>query len=132
MEFLVLIIVSILVLLLIMRYALRSRSNNPLKSTANISTLSLLTVICMIFGKYGANTGLPCWIYYTTPMLLTVFFPLIYFRMNKSESIKYLLLTFISAPLIHIIFSFFFGWKNYMPFISIPSIWEILKWRISN
>ena len=79
----------------------------------------------MIIGKYGANINLNWWIYYSIPLLLTVFVPTIYFKMNKLEITKYLVLTFLSAPVIHVLFSFFFGWKNYMPFIKIPSIWEI-------
>ena len=75
----------------------------------------------MLLGKYGANWGLPWWIYYTIPMLLTIFVPILYFKMNKKETITYLVLTFVSAPIIHIIFSLF-GWNNFMPFIKIPSL----------
>ena len=83
----------------------------------------------MILGKYGANWELPWWIYYPIPMLLTLFFPTIYFKMGKKETIRYLALTFISAPLVHIVFSLL-GWKNYMPFITVPSIRELISFII--
>lgn len=79
----------------------------------------------MVLGKYGANSGFSWWIYYSIPVLLTIFVPTLYFKMNKTETTRYLFLAFISAPLIHVVFSFFLGWKNYMPFIKIPSVWEI-------
>ena len=47
-------------------------------------------------------------------------------EMVKNETITYILLTFISAPIIHILFSLF-GWKNYMLFINFPSIFEIIN-----
>ena len=124
-EFISLTIVSIIVVLLIVHYVLNSREPNPISSLGNIFLLVLLETICMVLGKYGANLGLSWWIYYSIPLLLTVFVPTLYFKMNKTETIRYLFLAFISAPLIHAVFSFFLGWKNYMPFIKIPSVWEI-------
>jgi hypothetical protein len=121
MEFIVLTLVSILVVIVVVRYSLRLRKYNPVSSFFNIMLLVLLEIICMLLGKYGANWGLPWWIYYTIPMLLTIFVPILYFKMNKKETITYLVLTFVSAPIIHIIFSLF-GWNNFMPFIKIPSL----------
>jgi len=37
----------------------------------------------------------------------------------------YLVMAFLSSPLIHVVFSFFLGWKEYMPFINIPAMWEL-------
>ena len=125
MEFITLTIVSIVTIILIVRFVLKTREHNPLLKFKNIFLLVFLEITCMIIGKYGANINLYWWIYYSIPLLLTVFVPTIYFKMNRSEVTKYLSLTFLSAPIIHILFSFFFGWKNYMPFIKIPSIWEI-------
>lgn len=126
MEFVIQTIVSIVVVIFIVRYSLKSREINPMKDYRNILLFIVLEIICMLLGKYGENWGLPWWIYYTVPMILTIFFPIIYFRMQPKEILTYFILAFISAPLIHIIFSFFIGWKNYMPFIHIPSIWEII------
>ena len=93
-----------------------------------ILVLGLLVVVGgMVFAKVGQNTGWPWWIYYTVPMLLTVFLPPVYFKMRRRELPEYLILSFLSAPAIHLTFSFLVGWKNYMPFIEIPSLWEMLQ-----
>ena len=39
----------------------------------------------------------------------------------------YVLLSFLSAPLIHVAFAFFLGWNEYMPFLPVPSLAEILS-----
>ena len=47
-------------------------------------------------------------------------------NMNIKESLSYLMLTTLAAPVLHVLFSFFIGWKNYLPFIPVPSIWELI------
>lgn len=126
MEFITLTIVSIIALIFIVRFSLSSRKPNPINNVKIIGILLILVVFCMLLGKYGANWGFPWWIYYTIPMLIIIFFPTIYFKMKKMETVKYLVITFVSGPLIHIIFSLL-GWKNYMPFIKIPSIMELIQ-----
>lgn len=94
--------------------------------TSKIKKIILLSVICvvagMLFGKYGANWGLPWWFYYPVPMLVNVLLPPVVLKMKNREIIIYLLLSFMSAPLVHAFFSFFFNWPEYMPFWKIPSI----------
>ncbi len=86
-----------------------------------IYVLSLLVVVIgMLFGKYGAQWGLPWWVYYPIPMLMTVLLPPIVLKMNTKQTILYLVLSFLSAPLIHTLFSFFLGWQEYMPFWDVP------------
>ncbi len=80
----------------------------------------------MLFAKVGQNTGWPWWVYYTVPMLLTVLLPPLYFRMSRREVPEYLVLSFLSAPIIHLLFSFFVGWKDYMPFVEVSSLWELI------
>ena len=126
MEFITLTIVSILALIFIVRFSLSSRKPNPINNVKIIGILLILVVFCMLLGKYGATWGFPWWIYYPIPMLIIIFFPMIYFKMKNKETVKYLVITFVSGPLIHIIFSLL-GWKNYMPFIKIPSIWELFN-----
>ncbi len=126
MEFITLTIVSSIVLIFIVRFSLSSRKPNPIYNVKIIGILLILVVFCMLLGKYGATWGFPWWIYYPIPMLIIIFFPTIYFKMKKMETVKYLVLTFVSGPLIHIIFSLL-GWKNYMPFIKIPSIMELIQ-----
>ena len=94
--------------------------SNKIKS---IFLLSLLVVVIgMLFGKYGAQMGLKWWIYYPVPMLMTVLLPPIILKMNSRKTILYLILSFLSAPVIHVLFSFFLGWTEYMPFWEIPYI----------
>lgn len=82
--------------------------------------LSLIVVVGgMLFGRYGAQWGLPWWIYYPVPMLANVVLPPVALKMDFRKTVLYLLLSFLSAPLIHIGFSLFLGWTEYMPF------WEL-------
>jgi hypothetical protein len=45
--------------------------------------------------------------------------------MNLRKTALYLFLSFLSAPIIHALFSFFLGWSEYMPFWDIPFIGEM-------
>lgn len=92
-----------------------------------IIVLSVVVVIGgMLFGKYGATWGQPWWIYYPVPMLANVLLPPLVLKMNRNKTIQYLVLSFLSAPLIHAFFCFFFNWTEYMPFWKIPYIKTLL------
>lgn len=91
-----------------------------------LTVTGIVVVGGMTFAKYGNNFGLPWWIYYTLPALLTLLLPPLAFRMKGREIGQYLVLAFLSSPFIHFVFSFLLGWKEYMPFIPVPSIWELL------
>ena len=120
------VLVSYFVFGLLVLFVLRRRNNESLRRP--ILLLGLVVVVCgMTFAKVGQNLGWPWWIYYTVPMLLTVFLPPVYFRMGRREVPEYLFLSFLSAPTIHLAFSFLIGWKNYMPFVEVPSIWELIR-----
>jgi hypothetical protein len=93
------------------------------KKFGKIFLLSVAVVIGgMLFGKYGQNFGLPWWVYYPVPMLANVLLPPIVLQMSRKQTALYLVLSFLSAPLIHVFFSFFFNWTEYMPFWKIPYI----------
>ena len=89
-------------------------------------SIFFLSIVCVVFGmllgKFGANAGLKWWIYYPVPLLINVFLPPLVLKMNLKKTISYLLLSFLSAPFIHVFFSFFFNWKEYLPFWNIPYI----------
>ncbi|SFQ35601.1 hypothetical protein [Hymenobacter arizonensis] len=88
-----------------------------------IGLLALVVVVFgMVFGKHGATAGLPWWVYYPMPMLLTVLLPPLVLRLNRRTTAAYLALSFLSAPVIHVLFSFFLGWTEYMPFWKIPAL----------
>jgi hypothetical protein len=96
------------------------------KSKSKIFFLSIIVVVFgMLFGKYGVAWSLPWWIYYTIPMLLTVILPPLYMKLNARKTVLYITLNFLSAPFIHACFSFFPGWKEYMPFWEIPFIGDL-------
>jgi hypothetical protein len=124
-RFIVFIIVSLLVFILLLRFVLRKRQQAP--SSPRIYAVAFAVVVLgMMFAKYGNLGGLPWTIYYTVPALLTLLLPPIVFHFNRDELWRYLVLAFLSSPVIHIIFSFFFGWHEYLPFIYIPSLWSLL------
>ena len=89
-------------------------------------SIFFLSILCVVFGmllgKFGANGGLKWWIYYPVPMLINVILPPIFLKFNFRKTIAYLLLSFLSAPFVHVFFSFFFNWKEYLPFWNIPYI----------
>ncbi|MEO6668998.1 MAG: hypothetical protein ABIN36_05955 [Ferruginibacter sp.] len=120
-HFPVMIVASIAIFLLIIRIVLPPGQFKVKRK--QIFLLSLIVVVLgMLFGKYGATYGLPWWIYYPVPMLMTVLLPPLYLNLKKKRTIIYLILSFLSAPFIHIVFSFFLGWTEYMPFWEIPFI----------
>jgi hypothetical protein len=120
-HFSIMILVSLFIFFLVIRIVLPKKKF--IEKRKQIILLALFVVVGgMLFGKYGAMYGLPWWIYYPVPMLMTVFLPPFVLKLNTRNTIIYLVLSFLSAPLIHVFFSFFFGWKEYMPFWQIPFI----------
>lgn len=116
---------SLLMFVAVLRLAIRSRPRTPWRA---VVALALVVVVGgMVFAKWGQNTGLPWFVYYTIPALLTVFAPPLVLRMTRRELIPYLLMATLMAPAIHIFFSLAFGWHDYMPFIRVPSIADL--WR---
>ena len=120
-HFPIMILVSFILFFVVLRIVLgRQKFINKKNS---IIFLSLIVVIGgMLFGKYGANMGLKWWIYYPVPMLMNVLLPPAILKMNSKKTILYLVLSILSAPVIHILFSFFLGWTEYIPFWRIPYI----------
>lgn len=124
-RFPVFIAASYVVFAAVLYWVLRKRERTGL--LPRVLVIGLLVIVGgMVFAKVGQNAGWPWWIYYTVPMLLTVLLPPLYFSMNRRETPEYLVLSFLSAPAIHLLFSFFVGWKDYMPFVEIPSLWELI------
>jgi hypothetical protein len=123
-HFPVMILASLAIFLLIIRAVL---SGNDFKvKQKQVILLALLTVVMgMLIGKYGAMYGLPWWIYYPVPMLMTVLLPPLVLKFNKMKTVVYLLLSFLSAPFIHAMFSFFLGWNEFMPFWEIPYMGDL-------
>lgn len=123
-HFPMMILASIFIFFAVIRMVLSKE--DFIKKHKVIFILSLIVVVLgMLFGKYGATYGLPWWIYYPVPMLLIVFLPPFVLKLNGRKTILYLILSFLSAPFIHFMFSFFLGWGEYMPFWEIPFIGDL-------
>lgn len=125
MEFSSLTIVSVIVIILMVRFSLRQRYPNPTKQVIVLLVLSSLAVVCLAWERYTTGLGLPWWIYYPVPLLLTLLFPIFWFRMKRSEALTYFSLTIVAAPVSHVLYSLL-GWKKFMPFIQVPSLLEML------
>lgn len=92
-------------------------------NAGKIAILSLVVVVVgMTLGKYGAMAGLPWWVYYPVPMMMTVIAPPVVLKFNTQRTVGYLILSFLSAPIIHACFSLLLGWTEYMPFLKIPAL----------
>ncbi len=123
-HFLVMIIASLILFFLVIRIVIGKKEFSM--KINSIFFLSILVVIVgMLFGKYGAQTGLKWWIYYPLPLLMNVLLPPIVLKMKLIKTVFYLFLSFLSAPIIHAFFSFFIGWNEYMPFWNIPFIGDM-------
>lgn len=124
-RFFVMILASLVVFVGVIRLVLRRRAGRfPLTM---VLVLGVIVVVGgMLYGYHGARAGWPWWVFYPPPMLLNVFAPPIVLKMRGRETALYLLLSFLSAPFIHAAFAFFLGWNEYMPFIPVPSLAELL------
>jgi hypothetical protein len=124
-RFPVMILASLVEFVVLLRLVLgRSAFRDRIKAVVAVS--AIVVVGGMLFGKYGATLGLPWWIYYPVPALVTILMPPLVFRMGAKRTVVYLVLALLSAPLIHVLFAFFLGWNEYMPFIPIPSLASLL------
>lgn len=125
-HFVVFIIVSVIAFLGILAWTLRGRAVKPAGS--RIAAVALVVVVAgMLFARFGAMAGLPWHVYYGAPALVTLLLPPLAFRMRRDEWLWYLGLAFLASPAIHLVFSFFFGWHEYLPFWHIPSLWSLAQ-----
>ena len=121
-HFFVFILVSLIVFVAILRWVVRARPVTP--SFAITGGIAFIVVVVgMCFAKFGANAGLTWHVYYGVPAVTTLVLPPLAFRMQRGELVWYLVLSFASSPVIHVFFSLFIGWPEYMPFWRIPSLW---------
>jgi len=125
-RFSIFVLVSLVAFIEILHFVTRSRTQRPQMTTV-ISVAAVVVVGGMIFAKFGNNAGLPWWIYYTAPALTTLLLPPAVFKFSAKELTQYLVLAFLSSPAIHVIFSLFFDWHEYMPFIPVPSLRSLLS-----
>jgi hypothetical protein len=110
-------------------WIVRRRSERP--SLKSLLTLAVIVVPCgMLFARYShlVFRNLSWVVYYGVPALTTFLLPPLWLRMSRREIVLYVPLALLMAPVIHIVFSLFVGWHDYMPFpVYIPSIAELLR-----
>ena len=83
---------------------------------------AVISVVGILFGKYGATLGLPWQIYYPVPALATLVLPPLAFRFTLQRAFVYVALALAAAPLIHAAFFYGLGWDEYMPFLHLPRL----------
>lgn len=92
-----------------------------------INIIGMLTVYgSFLITHYGNFLKLPGFLYYVLPLLLTVFLPPLSLKLKSDQTLKYLAFSILAVPLIHLFFSFFFGWGEFLPFLKVPSLWNII------
>ena len=124
-RFAVFVLVSFILFLAVLRWVLRNRDSRHWLRL--IALASVVVVGGMAFARWGQHSGMQWWIYYTVPALATFLLPPAVLRMSRRETLAYLLLAVLMAPAIHIFFALFVGWSDYMPFISVPSLSNLLQ-----
>ena len=104
--FLVYMFVALLVFVAVLIFTLRNRPQRPI---LKIVILSLIAVVGgMTFARITYGIGVPWWIFYGLPAIVTFVLPPIVLRMPRQELLVYIPLSLIMAPVIHTFFSFFY------------------------
>lgn len=122
--FLVYMTAALLVCCGMLIFTVRKRSPRP---TLKIGILTLV-ITCggMLFARIAYGLSLPWWIFYGIPVVLTFVLPPTILRMSRRELATYLPAAALMGPVIHIFFSFLFGWHEYMPLFYVPWWREII------
>jgi hypothetical protein len=117
-KFFVYMLVALIVFVLVLFFTLRKRPSQPI---FKIVLLSVIAVVGgMTFAKITYGKGVTWWIFYGIPAFITFILPPIVLKMTKRELLFYIPVSVLMAPAIHVFFSFFFGWHDYMPLFYVP------------
>ena len=80
-RFWVFVLVSLVAFIVMLYFVTYRRTQRPHKAT--VAAVAILVVVGgMVFAKFGNNAGLPWWIYYTVPALVTFAVPPIVFKLS--------------------------------------------------
>jgi len=122
-NFFVYMLVALIVFVFVLLFTLRKRLKQPV---FKIVLLSIIAVVGgMTFARITYVKGVPWWIFYGIPAFITFVLPPIVLSMTKRELLFYIPISLLMAPTIHVFFSFFFGWHDYMPLFYV-SWWHDL------
>lgn len=128
-RFAVFTVAAFVLFLSVVLWVIRSRTIRP--RPWSMAALAVIVVpVGMIFARYSYIFfhDLSWTIYYGVPALMTFVLPPLWLRMSRVEIAWYVPLAVFMAPTIHVIFSLFAGWHDYMPFPAyIPSLAELLR-----
>jgi hypothetical protein len=127
-RFSIFIFVTLVVFFALLRLIMQPRLQYP-SLLLTLGVAGVVVIGGMLFAKLGQNAGWAWYIYYTIPALLTLVLPPVAFQFSTRELWQYLILAFLASPVIHVLFSFFLGWHEYMPFIRVPSLQKLLQNR---
>ena len=128
-RFIVFMAAAFLLFVAVLLFVVRSRPVRP-RAVTLLALGAIVVILGMIFARYShlAFHHLPWEIYYGLPALTTLLLPPLWLRMSRREVLQYLPLALLMAPVIHVVFSFFIGWHDYMPFpFYIPSLAELIR-----
>lgn len=117
-KFLAYMLFALIVFVLVLLFTMRKRPKQPVFKIVLLSLIAV--VIGMTFARITYGKGVPWWIFYGIPAFITFVLPPIVLRMTKRELIFYIPIILLMAPTIHVFFSFFFGWHDYMPLFYMP------------
>ncbi|MBA7645570.1 hypothetical protein ES703_53328 [subsurface metagenome] len=85
-----------------------------------------ISVVTVVMGIVLLKIGLPPWIYFPLPVIVSLVAPWLIFRPSWKAYIVFLCVSMIMSPLTHFLWSFFLDYHNYLPFWEIPSLWDLL------
>jgi len=126
-RFAVFIVAAFVLFVAVLRWIIRNRTTQP--SCWSLATLAMIVVpVGMIFARYShiLFQDLSWAVHYGVPALVTFVLPPLWLRMSRVEIAWYVPLAVGMAPIIHIFFSLFVGWHDYMPSpVYIPSVIEL-------
>jgi len=124
-KFLVYMVAAMVVYFALLVFTVRNRTPRPYGKLIILAIM--VTAAGMIFARITYGKELPWWIFYGIPVLFTYLVPPVKLRMSLNELALYTPLTLLTAPAIHVFFSFFIGWHEYMPLFYVPWVLDLIK-----
>jgi len=100
-------------------YSSKKKINQVLLIVTSIG----IGITTVLIGKLGLYTGLPPYLYYPVPLVISLFLPKLIFKLNWKEFGTYVAIGIVLGFISHVLFSLFLGYNNYMPFWKINRIW---------
>jgi hypothetical protein len=127
-RFAVFMLVAAMVFIAVLLFVTRKRAHPPHRGLLAFTTF-VVVVLGMLFARYShIFFRPPWWIYYGFPALSTLLLPPAVLRMRREEFLRYVPMAVAMAPAIHVFFSLFIGWHDYMPFpFYVPSLVELVR-----